>query len=49
MEEQDKTKKQVIHEVDKRTAELLKINAQLKREIEERKRTQEALGSKKIS
>ena len=47
MEEQDKTKKQVIHEVDKRTAELLKINAQLKREIEERKRTQEALGEQK--
>jgi PAS domain S-box-containing protein len=47
MEDQDKTKKQFINEVDKRTAELLKTNEQLRREIEERKRTQEALGEQK--
>ena len=47
MQGQDKTKKQFINEVDKRTAELLKTNEQLKREIKERKRTQEALGEQK--
>ena len=47
MEDQDKTKTQFTHEVEKRTAELLKINEQLKREIEERKRTQKALGEQK--
>jgi PAS domain S-box-containing protein len=47
MEDQGKTKTQFTHEVEKRTAELLKINEQLKREIEERKRTQKALGEQK--
>ncbi|RLC07297.1 MAG: hypothetical protein DRH90_00550 [Deltaproteobacteria bacterium] len=47
MEDQDKAKTQFIHEVEKRTAELLKTNERLKREIEERKRAQEALGEQK--
>ena len=43
MEDQDKTKAQFIHDVEKRTAELLKINEQLKREIEDRKGAEAAL------
>ncbi len=47
MENQDKTEAQFLHDVEKRTAELLKTNERLKREIEEQKRTQEALGEQK--